>query len=199
MNSKLLKVLVVCLTVSLLMGILPVYAEENNISEALRLRDSIIEYELKKTNSESIQDFIDGYLSENAGVSSEWYAITINQIGQYDLSKYGSSLDTFLENNEINSASTRLKMILSLIASDCGDEYIEKNLDDSIGKLGIMSEIFGIHAINNGASSKLHTIKSLTDSILARQLSDGSWGINGKNGDVDTTAMAILALAFSYS
>ena len=199
MNSKFLKILVFCLTFSLLIGILPVFAEENDISEALCLRDGIIEYELKKTNSESIQDFIDGYLSENAGVSSEWFAIAINQIEQYDLSKYGALLEAYLENNEINSASTRLKMILSLIASDCGSEYIEKNLDESIGKLGIMSEIFGIHAINNGASSNLHTIKSLTDSILARQLSDGGWGINGKNSDVDTTAMAIQALAISYT
>ncbi len=199
MNFKIKHFLIFCIILSLLIGILPSVAESDNVSEAQRLQNAIIKYELEKTNSDSVQNFINGYLTENAGISSEWFAIAIHQSGKYDLSGYGNALYAYLADNEINSASTRLKMILSLIASDSGEEYIENNLDTSIGKQGIMSKIFGIHAINNGAKSELHTVKSLADDILSLQLADGSWGLNGKNGDIDTTAMAVQALAVSYS
>lgn len=199
MNFKFTKALIFCIILSLLLGGLPCLAEESDVSEAQRFRDGIIEYELKKTDSFSVQDFIDGYLTENAGVSSEWFAIALSQNGEYDLSSYGNALAEYLCDNEINSASTRLKMILSLIAADCGEEYINKTLDESIGQLGIMSRIFGIHAINNGAKSNLHTLDSLSNEILAAQLTDGGWGINGKSSDVDTTAMTIQALAANYS
>lgn len=199
MSFKFTKALIFCIILSLLVGGLPSLAEEETVLEAQRLQDGIIEYELKKTESDSAQGFIDGYLTKNAGVSSEWFAIALAQSGDYDLSRYGDALAEYLRDNEINSASTRLKMILSLIASDSGEEYINQTLDESIGKLGIMSRIFGIHAINNGAKSNLHTVDSLTDEILSAQLPDGSWGINGKNGDVDTTAMTIQALALRYS
>ncbi|MBQ4316856.1 MAG: DUF4430 domain-containing protein [Clostridia bacterium] len=199
MNSKILKTIVFALIVSLLFGILPTFANENTAEEELNILDGIIEYQLKKTNSESIQKFIDGYLTENAGVASEWYAIALSQYQNYDFSKYGNALDIYLKDNEINSASTRLKMILSLAVSKNDSKYIADNLDTSIGKQGIMSLIFGLHALNNGIVSEIHTVTSLTEEILSKQLPDGSFGINGKTGDIDTTAMAIQALAPYYS
>ena len=199
MNSKILKTIVFVLIVSLLFGVLPTNADENTAEDESNILDGIIEYQLKKTNSESVQDFIDGYLTENAGVASEWYAIALSQYENYDFSKYGNALDTYLKDNEINSASTRLKMILSLAVSKNDSQYIADNLDASIGKQGIMSIIFGLHALNNGIVSENHTVTSLTDEILSKQLEDGGFGINGKNGDIDTTAMAIQALAPYYS
>ena len=90
-------------------------------------------------------------------------------------------------------------MILSLAVSKNDSKYIADNLDTSIGKQGIMSLIFGLHALNNGIVSEIHTVTSLTEEILSKQLPDGSFGINGKTGDIDTTAMAIQALAPYYN
>ena len=199
MNSKIFRTVVFVLIVSLLFGVLPTIANENTAEDESNILDGIIEYQLQKTDSDSVQDFIDGYLTENAGVASEWYAIALSQYGNYDFSKYGNALETYLKDNEVNSASTRLKMILSLTVSKEDSQYIADNLDISIGKQGIMSQIFGLHVLYNGVTSELHTTTSLTDEILSKQLQDGAFAVNGKNGDIDTTAMAIQALAPYYS
>ena len=199
MNSKILKVIVFTLIVSLLFGILPTNADEISAEDEQNILGGIIEYQLTKTNSDSVQNYIDGYLTENAGVASEWYAIALSQYGNYNFSKYGNALEAYLNDNEVNSASTRLKMILSLFVANKDAEYIVENIDTSIGKQGIMSLVFGLHALNNGIVSEMHTITSLTDEILSKQLENGSFAINGKNGDIDTTAMTVQALAPYYS
>lgn len=198
MNFKISKFLLFLIITSLLIGALPSIAEENTVEDAKSILNGIIEYECSKADAESVQALINGALTEKAGDSSEWYAIALCRHGSYDFSKYGRALDKYLQENEVNSASTRLKMMLALIATGVESDYIEKTLDDSIGKQGIMSLVFGLHVLNNGATSKMHTKDSLIDEILALQLSDGSWAVNGKNGDIDTTAMTIQALAQFY-
>jgi len=198
MNSKLSKVLIFLIIVSVIIGVLPTSASENTSVNESKILNQIIEYELSKFSSESIQAYIDGALCEKVGSMSEWYVLALCQSGKYDFSKYVQSLNTYLENNEINSASSRLKMILSLVASGSESEYIVKNLDTSIGKQGIMSLIFGLHVLNNGITSEIHSTNSLSEEILSLQLDDGSWATNNKNGDVDTTAMAIQALSPYY-
>ena len=195
MNSKLSKLLIFLITVSLIVGVLPSNASESAVGD---ITDGIIEYELSKSNTDSIQAFIDGSLSEKAGSSSEWYILSLCQSGKYDFSKYAQSLEAYLENNEISSASTRLKMILALTASGSESVYITQNLDTSIGKQGIMSLVFGLHILNNGIESEVYSKDALIGEILSLQLNDGSWAINGKNGDVDTTAMVIQALSAYY-
>ncbi len=198
MNSKLSKVLIFLIIVSVIIGVLPTSAIENTAENESEILNQIIEYELSKSSSDSIQAYIDGALCEKVGSMSEWYVLALCQSGKYDFSKYAQSLNAYLENNEINSASTRLKMILSLVASGSESEYIVKNLDTSIGKQGIMSLIFGLHVLNNGITSETHSTNSLSEEILSLQLEDGSWATNNKNGDVDTTAMAIQALSSYY-
>ncbi len=198
MNSKFFKILIFAIIISLFLGVLPSNANENTAEDAYAILDGIIEYELSQSNADSAQAFINGALCEKAGSMSEWYVLALCQSGKYDFSQYEQALNGYLGNNEINSASTRLKMILALVASGSESEYINENLDTSIGKQGIMSLIFGLHILNNSVTSEKHTVQSLTDDILSQQLSDGSWAINGKNGDVDTTAMAIQALSPYY-
>lgn len=43
------------------------------------------------------------------------------------------------------------------------------------------------------------TREALIDAILAAQLSDGGWNVNGNGSDADMTAMAIQALAPYYN
>ncbi len=149
---------------------------------------------------EQIQDWIDGELTENAGITSEWYIIALSKSGDYDFAEYKSALDKYLSENTVGSASSRLKYSLTYMAIGCSDdEYLHNNVDSSIGQQGIMSWVFGLHILNNGFECDSHHIESVKEQILSMQLEDGGWAVMGSKGDVDVTAMAIQALSPYYS
>lgn len=186
-------VLVIILAVA---GCFPVTATavtENSIIE------KIIAHNLKATSSDSVQEWIDGYLSDNADNGAEWYIIALSKYGSYDFSTYTNALVKYLSENDVGSASSRLKFALALIASGANDSpFIPKLLEGSVGEQGIMSLIFGLHILNNGYDCKKNPLRSLTDEILSLQSSDGGWSLTGRNGDVDVTAMTVQALAPQY-
>lgn len=162
--------------------------------------DSIIGYNLKKTSAESVQGWIDGELTLNAGLGSEWYVIALSNCGDYDFSAYTAALNGYLAENEVGSASSRLKYALTFVATgDKENPYISKAIDSSIGEQGIMSLVFGLHLLNNGCTSEKYSQSELISEILSFQLSDGGWAIMGGNGDADASAMAIQALAPYYN
>lgn len=161
--------------------------------------DSIIGYNLKKSSANSVQEWIDGELTQNAGSGSEWYIIALSNCGEYSFSAYGDALSDYLAENEVGSASSRLKYALTFVAiGDKSNPYIAKTLGNSIGEQGIMSLVFGLHLLNNGCISEKYSQSELINEILSLQLTDGGWAIMGENGDVDATAMAIQALAPHY-
>lgn len=161
--------------------------------------DGIIEYNLQSSSSSSVQEWIDGELTENAGLGSEWYVIALSNHGKYNFSEYKKSLIGYLSENEIGSASSRLKYALTFVAIGEKDEpYIRNALENSIGKQGIMSLVFGLHLLNNGCVSEKYSQSNLISEILSFQLADGGWAIHGENGDVDTSAMTIQALSPHY-
>lgn len=168
--------------------------------EAEQVVNDIIEYNLHKSSSNSVQEWIDGELTDNAGSGSEWYIIALANYGNYDFSDYTTALNTYLSENNVGSASSRLKYALAYIAS--GDEtnpYIKKTVDESIGEQGIMSLIFGLHILNNGFQSELYSPSELIEELLSLQLDDGGWAVSGNYGDIDVTAMTIQALSPYYS
>lgn len=167
--------------------------------DAEQVINDIIEYNLHKSSSNSVQEWIDGELTDNAGLGSEWYVIALANYGNYDFSGYTTALNTYLSENDVYSASSRLKYTLAYIA--CGDEtnpYIKKTVEKSISEQGIMSLIFGLHIINNGFQSDLYSSSGLIEELLSMQLDDGGWAISGKYGDIDVTAMTIQALSPYY-
>ncbi len=190
--SAFLSLLFVCLTTVTVLG-------NEEISEPQDLIDAVLEYNYKPLQEKSIQGFIDEALTEKAGISSEWYVIALSQTGNYDFSSYENALLEYLRNNETNSASTRLKYALALVAIGSDDEYIAEQTEKSIGEQGIMSLVYGLHILNNGAESEKHTPNTLIDKILSMQLDDGGWALNGKNADVDVTAMVIQSFAPFYN
>lgn len=177
-------------------GCFPATAENAN---AEKLIESIINYNLKETSSTSVQDWIDGYLTENADAGTEWYVIALSNYGKYDFSSYKKALNSYLSENEIGSASSRLKFALALIATgDKESHYITDFLENSVGEQGIMSFIFGLHILNNGYSCEKYSVKTLTDELISLQSADGGWSLTGKSGDVDVTAMTVQVLASQY-
>lgn len=150
-----------------------------------------------------IQTWINDTLTPNAGVSSEWYVLTLCQYGDtnsYDYAAYQTALLSYLYSQTISSATSRQKYALVLIALGSSDSYIQMVLDDSIGQQGVMSWIYGLHLLNNSyASNAGYSIDSVTNMLLSLQLSDGGWAITGTTSDVDITAMALQALSPQYN
>ena len=165
---------------------------------ALDIIEEIIEYNLKNSGASSVENWINGELADNAGTSSEWYIIALSQYKKYDFSQYKKSLLKYLSKNAVGSAVSRQKYALSLTAVGSTDSYIYKTLNDSIGKQGIMSYIFGLHLLNNGYPSNYYNISALKKKLLSFQLKDGGFAVMGQNGDVDVTAMTLQALAPYY-
>lgn len=177
-------------------GFIPAVAYGSKAEQNIK---GIIEYSLQKSSADSVQKWIDGELTDDAGVGSEWYIIALSNHGKYDFSHYNNALNGYLSENEVGSASSRLKYALTYIA--VGDEtnpYINKVLENSIGEQGIMSLVFGLHLLNNGCSCPEYSVNELINELLSMQLSDGGFSVTGEYGDVDVTAMTVQALAVHY-
>ena len=145
------------------------------------------------------QAFLDGYIADGAGESTDFLAIAlINRYGGLACGRYLDALQTYLADNadSLKNPVTRERIALALIA--CGqaeDPFVTETADTCIGALGIMSEVFGLHLLHNGVSSAAYTTESVVDDLLARQHADGSFSVTGDFGDVDVTAMTVTALA----
>lgn len=176
--------------------LLPSYADS---FDAGRIFDAILSFRLTGAGAASVQEWIDGDLSARAGSGGEWAVIALAQTDEgkkYDFSAYRASLVKYLNENNVASASSRQKFALTLCAVGGQSEpFVQKTMNDSIGELGIMSYVFGLHLINNGLTSEKHTAASVTAQLLALQHGDGGWSVMGDYGDVDVTAMVLSALA----
>lgn len=167
-------------------------------AQATELLNGILEDRLAKNAVESSQAWLDGALAQNAGVLSEWYVLALSQYGDYDFSAYQTALMAYLDEHEVYSAVTRQKYALTLVGVGASETYIAHVMENSIGQQGIMSYVYGLHLLCNGYTSASHTVESVTDALLAMQLSDGGFALSGDVGAVDVTAMTVQALAHRY-
>lgn len=183
----------------LISGCIPAYAKEADkytVTDIEHIRDGILA--IVSGGDQSIQNIADTCLTDDLGGSAEWYAVALSQTHGIDFSLYEKALILYLKENEIRSASTRLKFALTLSAVGSCDEYILKTLDDSVGKMGIMSYVFGLHILNNGYKSEKYTADYIKDKLLSMQLQSGGWAVMGESADVDVTAMTLQALCPYY-
>lgn len=173
-------------------GFVPAVAYGN---EAKRYEERIFEYNLQKSSAASVQEWIDGELTDDAGAGSEWYIIALSNHGDYDFSNYNAALNNYLSKNEVGSASSRLKYALTYIAiGDRDNPYIGKALGNSIGEQGIMSLVFGLHLLNNGCISDTNSVNGLIGELLSLQLADGGFSAYGVENP-ESTAQVVIALS----
>ncbi len=211
---------VACLILAALLGTNTVFA--NTVDDVQGVIDGIAMYKMRESGGENrqgtaekeataqnsgeerdrentgcvlFQRWADGAICEGAGTDSDAYAYALYKLGLADVSLYCDALEEYLSENTVRSATTRLKYALCLCMKDPAHDYIAKTLEDSIGQLGIMSFVYGLHLANNGAIGRAYTPEQIALEILAMQHSDGGWSIMGQNGDVDVTAMVLQALA----
>lgn len=139
-----------------------------------------------------------------SGTLAEQYA----QAAYQYVKKKGSSTISDSKSTE----NSRMILALTSIGKDptdvAGYDLLEPLADlDYVKSQGINGPIFALIALDShnydipkAATGKTQTTReALIDAILAAQLSDGGWNVNGNGADADMTAMAIQALASYYS
>lgn len=135
---------------------------------------------------------------------AEQYAQAVYQY----VKKKGSSTMSDSKSTE----NSRMILALTSIGKDptdvAGYDLLEPLADlDYVKSQGINGPIFALIALDSHnydipkamAGKTQTTREALIDAILAAQLSDGGWNVNGNGADADMTAMAIQALASYYS
>ena len=188
--------LILWLLLSLLLGSFPVSAEaEAASSPAEEIVNGIIRYQLQTNGVDTLPQWLECIATKNAGVSAEWYVLAFSQNGTYDCSAYEEALLDYAETHTVNAVG-RQKYALCLAAIGSTDSYIREVMQNSIGKQGIMSRIFGLHLLNNGYSADTVSADTVIRALLDAQGEDGGWALQPKAaGDVDISAMALQALA----
>ena len=202
MRNKIIAVILTVIFISASFGNIISFAQQDTVGEINDLLDDIIAFNLKKENENDTLK----WLASGAGNGTEFYAIAFSQripesspSSRYDLSDFAKAMEKFLDENEVKNAVTKQKYALSLIATGKEDsKYVNEITNSTIGELGIMSFVFGLHLLNNGAVAENHTVETVTDKLLSLQLEDGGWALTGQYSDVDITAMTVQALAPQY-
>ncbi|MGN1345468.1 MAG: surface/cell-adhesion protein, partial [Eubacteriales bacterium] len=73
-------IVVCCLSVLILLAeAIPVFAigDDHTVNDAASVIDGIVAWNLEGSGEASVQEWIDGTLTQNAGSSSEWYILTL--------------------------------------------------------------------------------------------------------------------------
>ena len=143
-----------------------------------------------------------------SGSISDTLAEQYAQAAYQYVKKKGSSTMSDSKSTE----NSRMILALTSIGKDptdvAGYDLLEPLADlDYVKSQGINGPIFALIALDShnydipkAATGKTQTTReALIDAILAAQLSDGGWNVNGNGADADMTAMAIQALASYYS
>ncbi len=203
-NKKLLFNRMICFLLALVVtvsypGVL-VLAKSNGYTagDLSKVIDGVLAYKQNQAQVDSVQDFIDTTLAESAGnMSADWFAIALYRYQDtYDYANYLSALDSYADEKNNTKATDFQRMALAYSAVGNNDTFIQNTVESSIGKLGIMSYVYGLILLDvRDYSSENYTREEILDEIIKLQLSDGGWALYGEVSDIDVTAMALQALA----
>lgn len=148
-------------------------------------------------------------------ICGEWMALGLARSGRTVPEGYYDAVVKYVKDNidsngrlDKNKATENARIILALTAigkdvTNVGGHDLLAGLNEMsyLSKQGINGAIFTLIALNshNYTPAGDVTRDKLVQAILDAQISsDGGWSLDGKNADVDMTAMAIQALAAYY-
>lgn len=148
-------------------------------------------------------------------IGGEWMALGLARSGRTVPEGYYDAVVKYVKDNidsngrlDKNKATENARIILALTAIgkdvtnvDGHDLLAGLNEMSYLSKQGINGAIFTLIALDshNYTPAGDVTRDKLVQAILEAQISsDGGWSLDGKNADVDMTAMAIQALAAYY-
>jgi hypothetical protein len=192
MKRFLISLISALLAVILLAGALPVCAADVS---ADGLANDILLSQMEKDGFSDTQAWLDS-LAENVGDGREWYVFALASQGKtLDYSAYAKALAAYLSEKNVANAVTRQKYAMVLLSCGYTSDFVEATRNDSVGKLGVMSYIFGLHLATNGFAPDGMTADDIIDALLSLRRADGGFSVTGEISDVDVTAMALQALA----
>lgn len=175
--------------VALLIALAPISAN----AQHAEVQNEILRYAVHEV---PLQQWLDETVSPNAGSTMDYYVLLLNRFfDELDFSSYVHYASPLLQEGGISNPVTRQKCALAVISCGALNAVPEKLADETIGKLGVMSYVYGLHLLNNGCVSELWTIETIIDKLIDLQKADGGWAVLGQYGDTDVTAMCLQALA----
>lgn len=186
-----------CLLFLPMLCFLPTVSAESDCGALL---DELTRYKLSQAQADSVQQWLDGELAAGAGMSSEWYALSLaHEDNACDFTGYVSALKKYAEGATVGVVTSQ-KYALAMLAAGGNDSgYIASVTEKGIGAQGVMSVIYSIHLMANGCEYSGQSVESAAEQLLSMQLADGGWAVSGSVSDVDVTAMALQALAHCSS
>lgn len=185
--------LFLCAALMLSLWAIPAEAASELTPESVM--DGILANALEKSGADTIQQWLDTGLADGAGKGSEWYVFALLERGEaLDYSRFAAALQDYADTHTVSNASTRERMALCFRAMGYVSPFTEEAANNSIGELGLMSYVFGLHLSNNGVNCSMSS-DEIIDAILALEKEDGGWAISGTRGDPDATAMVLQAFA----
>ena len=207
--------MIACLLMTALFGTNTVKA--NTVDDVWSVIDGIAMFKMSECGAGSMQEWADGALCEGAGTDADAYAFALYKLGKADVTAYKEALRKYLDENTVRSATTRLKYALCLLMGETGvtldpqaggdspvgdkdpgmtdDVYITQTVEDSVGKLGVMSLVYGLHLAGNGHVGTEYPVGRILDELFSLRHEDGGWSVMGQYSDVDVTAMVLQSLA----
>lgn len=190
-----IRFLSVLLAVLLLGGALPVCAASVSADD---IANEILSAEMQKAGVSDAQAWVDS-LAEAVEDGREWYVFALAMAEEMlDFSAYAEALHAYLSEKHIANAVTRQKYAMILLACGYTSDFVEQTKNDSLGKLGLMSYVFGLHLANNGQAPDGVSVDEILDSLLSLRRADGGFSVTGTTATVDDTAMALQAMAPYY-
>ena len=173
----------------------------DTVDDVWSVIDGIAMFKMSECGAGSMQEWADGALCEGAGTDADAYAFALYKLGKADVTAYKEALRKYLDENTVRSATTRLKYALCLLMGEevnrpCKDPYITATLEDSVGKQGIMSLVYGLHLSNCWCNAPEYPPFKLVDELMSLRHEDGGWSVMGQYSDVDVTAMVLQSFAY---
>lgn len=167
---------------------------DKRISDLDREISTTVEY-IKKSLGAKNDTELAASLAAGAGAGCDWYTLALTRLAYpVDTDAYADALEKKLASGEVSGAVERQRCALILCALGKSYDYA-KVLDETSGKLGLMSLVFGLHIADNSGAGANVTASELIEQILASELEGGGWAIIGRYADIDTTAMTVQALS----
>ena len=172
-------------------------ASAQNAARNVWTREGVLAYLPDTDAGGQLSRWTQNTLPGLVGASGEWYFLALRQ---YDptlpFSAYAKALTDYAQTQTAASAVTRQKLALALLACGRGeDALVRDTMATTPGAQGVMSWIFALHLMNNGAQGGQMPPDEAARRLLALQRADGGWAVMGEGSDVDVTAMALQALA----
>ena len=149
----------------------------------------------EQTAGQTVQEWTDGFLTENADGLGGWYLTALRHLGiRADWTRPRRALEEKAAASEGGSVTRRERIALTLQALGSRNPVIGETADRAAEEDALMALVFGLHLMNNGAGTPENRERTL-EKILDLQLADGGWAVIGTDCDVDCTAMTLQALA----